>query len=76
MVDRRSRRDRQSQTPRQMREVVIFGAYSLGAGGAWPSEIRALLATVMNHIHRILCKMGASDRLEVNEITGVEDFAN
>jgi DNA-binding NarL/FixJ family response regulator len=32
--------------------------------------------TIKNHIHRMLRKVGASDRLQVIEISRVEDFAN
>jgi DNA-binding NarL/FixJ family response regulator len=32
--------------------------------------------TVKNHIHRMLRKVGASDRLQVLEISGVEDFVS
>jgi DNA-binding NarL/FixJ family response regulator len=30
--------------------------------------------TVKNHIHRMLRKMGANDRLQITEIAGIQDY--
>jgi two-component system nitrate/nitrite response regulator NarP len=49
------------------------------ARGLTNKEIASFLnlseQTVKNHIHRMLRKMGANDRLQVTEIAGVEGFA-
>ena len=39
------------------------------------SDLNLSEQTVKNHIHRMLRKMGANDRLQVTEIAGVEGFA-